>query len=443
MLNLVALILFVSFSLLFIFRIVPEDQFLMIIELSQYQIELKSTIVFVAFILLFLAIVFLVFFVVNLYNSYRLREVKSISRNSNKLQLFLGDFIKNISLGDVENSNKSLKQIKKHIDNKSYLFRFLNLQNVIIQADNKKIKTELLSFNNDFPNDVFILNSLGIECNKNNDFETSIEYLERSLLVNFKSPATISTLIHNYFACDEYHKIEALLKKAYRKRVIESVDFIREEALNNLALARFYFRKNELKKYYKYSDLAYKNDSSHQYIFNNYIKSLFVRKKETKAINLILKEWDRFAHPKLSEYLINVLKDKGKKYKIKITTQLVEKNFYDVQSFIIFAEINMNNADLHDDIKKYLERAINITRTKKVVELMLEIKSKYYPDSDEEIIKLKNSLNDSLPEYQYSCQNCHTNQEHWQMVCNNCFQIDQIALKLETSNKIKFLDIAK
>ena len=61
----------------------------------------------------------------------------------------------------------------------------------------------------------------------------------------------------------------------------------------------------------------------------------------------------------------------------------------------------------------------------------------------EEIIKLKNSLNDSLPEYKYSCQNCHTDQEHWQMVCNNCFQIDQIALKLDTSNKIKFLDIAK
>jgi uncharacterized membrane-anchored protein len=443
MLNLIALILFVSVSLLFIFRIVPEEQFLMIIELSQYQIEIKSTIVFVLLILIVLLIVFLVYFVLSISNGYRLRKAKAISVNSSKLQIFLGDFIKNVSLGDSDSSNKSLKQLKKHIDNKSYLYRFLSLQNLIIQGDNNKIKNELLSFNTDFPNDVFILNSLGIECNKNCDFEKSTEYLERSLLVNFKSPATITTLIHNYFTCDEFHKIEALLKKAYRKRVVQPDDFAREEAINCLALSRYYFRKNELRKYYKYSDLAYKKDSDHQYIFNNYIKSLFLRKKSAKAVDLIVKEWDRFAHPKLSEYLIKFLKEKGVKYKVKITRQLVDNNMYDVQSFIIFAEINKDNSDLHDDIKKYLERAINIARTKKVLGLMLEIKSKYYPDSDEEIVKLKNSLSTLLPEYQYSCQNCHSLQDHWQIVCNNCFQIDQIALKLETSNKIKFLDITK
>ena len=178
---------------------------------------------------------------------------------------------------------------------------------------------------------------------------------------------------------------------------------LKERALNYLSLARSCYTKNDLKNYHKYSDLAYKNISDHQYIFNNMIKSLLIRKKESKALSLIIKNWDKLAHPKLREYLVSLLKRKSNKSKSQITYDLILRNSYNIESFIIFALVNKENSDLHDKTIKYLERASNIAKTKEVLELMLELKSKYYPDTDAEIIKLKKSITEVDTEYKYVC----------------------------------------
>ena len=67
MINLVLLILFLAVSLVFIFRSFPEDQFLMIIELTNYQIELKSSFVFVMGLLLIAFIAFIVYLISDFY----------------------------------------------------------------------------------------------------------------------------------------------------------------------------------------------------------------------------------------------------------------------------------------------------------------------------------------------------------------------------------------
>ncbi|MBT4989242.1 MAG: hypothetical protein HOM96_01715 [Rickettsiales bacterium] len=440
MVNLVALILFISVGLVYIFRVFPEDQFLMIIELSEYQLEIKSTLVFSGLILLITLIVFIVYFIINFFTAYRNNNYRSIIKGHQNSQVVLSDFMKNLYLRDTVKAQKNIKQLKRYLDNKSYLYRFLNLQHLMVQGDDKKIKSELLSMNCDYPNDIFILNSLGLECHKNNDYESSINYLERSVNIDCKSHNTVDVLITNYQICDEYNKLDDLIKRAIRKRLIKKNEYSKEISLNYLAMARNYYQKNDLKNYYKYSDLSFKQLEHHQYVFNNYIKSLLLRHKETKAINLIVNHWDKLAHPKLREYLITLLKNRSDKYKLKITRDLIERNCYDVESFVIFGYINKDNTDLHDEAIKYLDRAINIAKIREITELLIEIKSKYYPDTDSEIINLKKSKDNITSEYIYVCAECEEVQEHWQLICNRCNSVDQINIRLDNKNKLSLLD---
>ena len=96
MINLVLLILFLAVSLVFIFRSFPEDQFLMIIELTNYQIELKSSFVFVMGLLLIAFIAFIVYLISDFYNAYQLRGFKSKIKNYENSHSSLSDFIKKL-----------------------------------------------------------------------------------------------------------------------------------------------------------------------------------------------------------------------------------------------------------------------------------------------------------------------------------------------------------
>jgi len=310
----------------------------------------------------------------------------------------------------------------------------------MISNDKKKIKAVLLAMNHDYPNDVFVLNGLGLESYKNNDYEDSILYLERSSNIDFKSRNTIDILILNYQICSEYSKLDHLIKRAVRQKLIDKGEYNKEHALNYLVMAQECYQQNDLKNYHKYSEIAFNKECEHQYIFNNYIKSSLLKDKDTKAIHLIVKYWEKFAHPQLREYLFELLKDRSPKYQLKIIRELIVNNSYNVESFVIFGHFAKANSDLHDEAIKHLEKAVNIAKIKEVIDLLIEIQSKYYPDTDSEIVKLKKAKEHIACEYKYLCSQCSQEHEHWHLICTKCQSADQINIALENKNKVSLLE---
>ena len=404
------------FILNFLDKFVKDSDNLLLF-IGDYQIELSQNFALFTVIIAFLMLVLLIYILTSCLFFIKYRKLKKTNNKYSKTIDLVTSYMTNLGLGDFKNSEKSLKKISKSLPNHP-LNHLLDLQNNNVNKEKNIIKN-LNKLKNYPETKHFALQGLAVIEKNNKNYQEAELYLEESLSETPYAVNTVKALIEVYFTTANWPKLEKILHKSIKQKMIEAKDYNFEQAICFLNLSKL---STATKAKAKYILAAQKMEPNNPEIQINYAKTLLAKKKKITLNKYIKNLWPTSPLSELLElYLANV-SNKNSKKKFQLISELINLNPRSETAIIKYVELALLEQKNINKAKLLLKEYLNHINSEKLYDLALRFFDQTSGNiEDQEFYERLMKENSNYNNYtSFICSKCQTQHDVWQEKCNNC-----------------------
>ncbi|MGL9757737.1 MAG: tetratricopeptide repeat protein [Wolbachia sp.] len=396
------MIYFIIFAFSFLFGIwLKVSGEVIKLELGNYTISIDLYFVILACIVL----LFLLIAIARFYSSISSTFANIKNRKRSKEELLLFEAFFSLDLGNIENTNKLIKNLNEESDKLSLvkLFNSGKTGNYSFFSYNL---TSIASKNRNLA--LLLINKLIIHLKQERlVFQKFIEYCSSSINDKILS---IPFQIEHCILQEDWINAISKLKEAIKFNIFLPFDRKKMLAVFYCALAKQYESKGSFHKAIDHLAKAQSYYATFQPI--NYLKAeLYIKLEKIRKASVVLEE----------EYMVNPTPQSAKMY-IKLNSKGAEKlynlrpDYYFSYCLLASFSISLGKYDL---ASQYLDAAMKKANYISIYLVMVQLKI-MLQEYDQAIYWLNKMGSEALPDPGWRCKNCNRELKQWEYRCLSC-----------------------
>ncbi|RDD35644.1 tetratricopeptide repeat protein [Wolbachia endosymbiont of Cylisticus convexus] len=402
------MIYFIIFAFSFLFGIwVKVSGEVIKLELSNYTISIDLYFVILACVVL----LFLLIAIARFYSSISSTFANIKNRRRSREELLLFEAFFSLDLGNIENTNKLIKNLNEESDKLSLvkLFNSGKTGNYSFFSHNL---TSIASKNRNLA--LLLVNKLIVYLKQERSvFQKFIEYCSSSINDKILS---IPFQIEHCILQEDWINAISKLKEAIKFNIFLPFDHKKMLAVFYCALARQYESKGNFKGAIRHLFKAQHHCAAFRPI--NYLKAeLYIKLEKIRKASAVLEK----------EYTVNPTPQLARMY-IKLNNKGAERlyslhpDYYFSYCLLALSSISLGKYDL---ASQYLDTAMKKANYISIYLVMIRLKI-MLQEYDQAIYWLNKMDSEAVPDPSWKCTGCNRELKQWDYKCSSCNSFDCI-----------------
>ncbi len=326
-----------------------------------------------------------------------------------------------IAAEDIKSAKSLAKKASNNLDNMP-LTNLLAAQTAKLEGNKKIAQLEYDAVMANKETEIIAIKDLLLEAKEENDFGKALFLAEKAYSIKPDAAWVIKILIDLYKKMHKWQKVEEMLSKAIKLKII------RKEQANHVMALLIYIKYEEYPKHYndnKAFDLikeAHKLSPKNIPILVTYCIEMGKQNKIKKAAAALEEEWKQNPHPYIASAYMDLFSVLNDEKRLEKAERLLLINSSHPEAHVIVAKAALF-AKQADKARQHLKIALNYGETRVVCNLMAELEA--LSMSGYEIVnswheRAKFALEHSF----WKCANCDHNSSKWHIICEKCNSFD-------------------